>query len=586
MMERRAPLRLATPQSPLRQGRSQCEQTERTASRERRTGDGLSGERERGLASPSRGELTIERKRSLLAPPRLRSPSCGTQSTASTSPGSLMSSLRSSPCSSATPSPLPSPIAFRAPGATASFRGGNRASLLTVPTVPAARPHSHIRSAEVLQRSLEIPLASAQGGAQSQPSPLPSLLERRSGPELPQTCGFRGSSGPVRALPLCASPAPAGASRTFTLGTAAPGAMRRSRACSQPPSAPVADEDEDDLMLQEAICLSLQEADLRRRALQDVEADRRDLQEALALSMECPGQERKSPTRTPTQSPRPRPPPPGLAETFAPAQWLSDASLAYGFARLASSGLTNLLGGVLQEEEEIDIELSCLPQSILLVDPATAFWVALQDDPDYLAEARSSLRLAERELVLCPINNSEERYKADSGSHWSLLVCWREGHGQGSIWRCSYYDSLARLAVDCGLEACMQKLQKAESVAERLLGEKHVPVASFGPCAQQLNFFDCGVYVLMFCRVIIGSVLNARHLAGASPSGRQLPLGPWLWEQSLMGVTPAQVKDYRLSFQRKLMAAERWIPGFLAEHHSCLALRPSYLYRAFSRIGS
>merc|ERR1719221_1059789 len=76
------------------------------------------------------------------------------------------------------------------------------------------------------------------------------------------------------------------------------------------------------------------------------------------------------------------------------------------------------------------------------MDPAAAFWLTVQDDPQQTEEAKGALKLHERDFVLCPINDSRDGSMADGGTHWTLLVCWDRSCGPGLFGRFSYYDSL------------------------------------------------------------------------------------------------------------------------------------------------
>lgn len=280
-----------------------------------------------------------------------------------------------------------------------------------------------------------------------------------------------------------------------------------------------APEEEEDSALQAAIRLSLRDEEDSRR---DDEA----LEEAVRQSMlqdhvSTPKNEkfanlgRQDPACVMGQ----------LAQTFEPAQWLNDASLSYGFDRL------------LQEQEN----KAALAAEMLFLDPATSFWFACQEDAADLTEARSSFSMQEKLLVLCPVTNSDTPDVADSGTHWSLLVCWRGA--AVANWRCAYYDSLTsqlRSARPVGA------MQKAASLAGRLLG-RTVNV-EFGLCAQQTNSYDCGVYVLMFSRIILDAVQAWQR------SGHSLYLGPWSWEPLLQQVTPEQVENHRLSLRHKILS--------------------------------
>jgi hypothetical protein len=113
----------------------------------------------------------------------------------------------------------------------------------------------------------------------------------------------------------------------------------------------------------------------------------------------------------------PLPPPPGVAQTFGPGHLLSDASIALAYGQLAAGG--DATAG----------RASPLPEQVLCMDPATAFWLTLQEDPGQVEEVKGALKLQDRQLVFCPINDSSDGSRADTGTHWTLLVCWNRSDG-------------------------------------------------------------------------------------------------------------------------------------------------------------
>merc|ERR1712054_287516 len=153
------------------------------------------------------------------------------------------------------------------------------------------------------------------------------------------------------------------------------------------------------------------------------------------------------------------------------------------------------------------------------------------------------MKLPELELLSCPINDTQNASTADTGCHWSLLVCWcdrlgasRREKGTGDS-RCAltnfrYYDSLGEMFTEKGLS-------QAEQLAHRLVG-KPVDI-DIGRCAQQTNFYDCGVYVLLFCEVIARAYDNFRKHA---PS-RSSAVSPLVWEEQLAAITPEEVDACR-----------------------------------------
>lgn len=366
-------------------------------------------------------------------------------------------------------------------------------------------------------------------------------------------------------------------------------------------------EDDEDFALQEAIRASLEDAEECRRLELEEAAAAADAAEAaeaaeladaaeaadaaaqaLQAAEEAEQAEEEEKLRQSqdeaSKRQRPLPPPPGLAESFAPGEWLTDASLACVYACLtAGSG-----PGSSQEAPPSGGACSstALPEVVLLMDPATAFWFAVQDNESHLAEAKDALKLQDRELVICPINDSSGS-RFDAGTHWTLLVCWDRrcpqkqnstGHCNvsagandlGLFGRFSHYDSLQPNMY--GSKGA--SFHQAEMVASRLAG-RTVQV-SIGSCARQTNGFDCGVYVLLFSEIVAHSFLEARSRgsscttfetpsSGAPPFGRSLSLGHGrhaarmapepAWEKRLMAVTPEQVDDCRNEYFRAFTQA-------------------------------
>jgi len=227
--------------------------------------------------------------------------------------------------------------------------------------------------------------------------------------------------------------------------------------------------------------------------------------------------------------PKRRKAPSGVEEDFEAGNWLSDASIEY------ASYCLSTFGGFCPSAKH-----GALPKNVMIMDPAAAFWLAMQDDPKDLEEARTSLKLSEVELMLCPINDSRDAGSADTGLHWTLLVCWcgqgtrstaKAGStkGAGALhWKhFRYYDSLGKGTTDAGF-------RQAEKVAARLVG-KTVQVEQ-GACARQANFYDCGVYVLLYSELVATAFLESA--AGETPEAIA-------WEERLRSVTPQEVRACR-----------------------------------------
>lgn len=285
--------------------------------------------------------------------------------------------------------------------------------------------------------------------------------------------------------------------------------------------------DDDDAVLQEAIRASLAEADEERR--------RRAEEERVAAASELAAKRDRA-EGVQQASPWPK----GLAESFAPGEWLNDASIIFAYSRIGSSLGSSIVSS--------DPTCGTMPvEAVLLMDPATVFWLAVQSDQLLITEARQALRLEERGLIFCPINDGGDRGLADGGTHWTLLVCWgrQERFTAGCrdaayfVGRFSYYDSLGSGTWRS------ENFQRAKTLASRLAGE---PVQlSVGLCARQTNSFDCGVYVLIFSEIVLRafleltSALKRRDTSASYEFARVLPG----WEENLAAVTPRVATDCR-----------------------------------------
>lgn len=180
------------------------------------------------------------------------------------------------------------------------------------------------------------------------------------------------------------------------------------------------------------------------------------------------------------------------------------------------------------------------------MDPAMVFWLIMQEDPKYLAEAKREMNFQELDLLLCPINDTHSCH-ADAGCHWSLLVCWSQGqsssrtsrsrgsgesHGPPSHFR--YYDSLGGLFAEKGLA-------QAQELANRLAGK--TAQVDIGKCARQTNFYDCGVYVLLFSEIVARAYVDSRQRGGIGSV-----VFPLQWEDRLATVTPEEVDACRAHY--------------------------------------
>ncbi|KAK3408799.1 hypothetical protein EUGRSUZ_J00959 [Eucalyptus grandis] len=136
---------------------------------------------------------------------------------------------------------------------------------------------------------------------------------------------------------------------------------------------------------------------------------------------------------------------------------------------------------------------SCYPSpDILLVPPSIAFWIANCPDVEGLKDFIEPLDLPGKKLVIFPVNDNENVGLADGGSHWSLLVFERDA----SVF--VHHDSSG------GMNGRYAR-QLYEVLVGFINGPNSASDAKFIQCSsspQQLNGYDCGLYVIATARAI------------------------------------------------------------------------------------
>lgn len=263
---------------------------------------------------------------------------------------------------------------------------------------------------------------------------------------------------------------------------------------------------------------------------------------------------------------RPLPPSKDIARTFGPTQWLSDDSIGYVYSLREAGDIehetsTTLRGAQTSVVEPAEDHCTALPETVLLIDPATAFWLTVEEDPKDLDAAKKALRLHERELVLCPMTDNRDGSRADAGSHWSLLVAWSRAQYSkptDTYFRFAYYDTLS------GGMFNNVHLAQAQTLACRLAGHQVQVYAR--PCPQQTNTWDCGVYVLLFSDLVLQAFLKecATSTGGSSSPSSNGSASERLhlpWEEALSRVTPKQVADQRMAYYKRFSAAAVYAAG-------------------------
>jgi len=336
-------------------------------------------------------------------------------------------------------------------------------------------------------------------------------------------------------------------------GCSSPSSKNESGRCSTPDLHDAEEELDEDVNLQRAIRMSLEfqqdEEELRaaiRASLEDnvevrslpseveVRSLPSEVSEASSVDARLETENEKAERsvthrKRNSKSTSPR----SLAQTFKPGQWLSDASISYVYSILIAGELPRFYRPAAGLKTE-DVKF---PDSILLIDPATAFWLALEDDPAEIEHAKAALNLDNRDILLCPITDNRNGSRADAGTHWSLLVCWRPRPHEPL--RFIHYDSL-----DNGAGFATPNRRRAEELARRLGGRGEVTV---GTCPRQMNNYDCGVYVLMVSQIIVEYSMNSscdRHPIASMQT---------VWEELLGSITPEMAAWYRASNLERLL---------------------------------
>jgi len=210
---------------------------------------------------------------------------------------------------------------------------------------------------------------------------------------------------------------------------------------------------------------------------------------------------------------------------------------------------------------DIVSSLSCfdeLPEDVLLVDAATSFWITMQTNPRFVRDMIAPLDIQKRQLVLCPLNDNRDTVRADGGTHWGLLVWDRRGVTELCGGEFIYYDS--------GLfgSGCVSQ---ADKLASSLCGSE--VRCRRGSCARQENFYDCGMYVLLFSEIIVDTFLKEKAEAWSQEgTAEQFPSSRH-WERRLEALKPADVSSRRVSIYRWLCMASSCSTSSQSESSLC-----------------
>ncbi|CAN6445406.1 unnamed protein product [Victoria cruziana] len=185
---------------------------------------------------------------------------------------------------------------------------------------------------------------------------------------------------------------------------------------------------------------------------------------------------------------------------------LDDKILSYNDVVLRRSDLDILKGPCFINDRIVEFYFSYLSSTsfssdVLLVLPSISFWISSCLVPEDVKDVIAPLRLQDRKLIIFPVNNNEDVTVAEGGTHWSLLSYCRTCN------LFEHYDSFG--------SSNRRHAMKLYKGIRHLVGAPAI-VTNFRDCntPQQMNGYDCGLYMLA-----IAEVLYSCHLAEPNDSG-------------------------------------------------------------------
>ncbi|CAN8301150.1 unnamed protein product [Cochlearia groenlandica] len=220
----------------------------------------------------------------------------------------------------------------------------------------------------------------------------------------------------------------------------------------------------------------------------------------------------------------------------------NDKILSYNDVVLRRSDLDILNGPIYLNDRLIEFYFSYLStvhtssSTISLIPPSIAFWISNCPDKDTLKDFMKPVKLRDSDLVIFPVNDNANVELAEGGSHWSLLVYYKETN------TFFHHDSLL------GLNQRSTK-HLFEAVSTYVCDGGDAAYRECSDTPRQKNGYDCGVYVLAIAKVIcewfsLGGVKNREEL----------------WFSDVKETVPDLVNHLRqdvLEIIRKLMSEKR-----------------------------
>ncbi|XP_057956129.1 NEDD8-specific protease 1 [Malania oleifera] len=171
--------------------------------------------------------------------------------------------------------------------------------------------------------------------------------------------------------------------------------------------------------------------------------------------------------------------------------------LSYNDVVLRRSDLDILSGPYFLNDRIIEFYFSHLTfchssDDILFVPPSISFWIMNCPDSGSLKDFLAPLNLSSKKLVIFPVNDNDDVTEAEGGTHWSLLAFGRDAS------KFVHHDSY---------RGCNNRhARKLYETVARFMGTSNsASYDGYLDCPespQQVNSYDCGLYVTAIARVI------------------------------------------------------------------------------------
>ncbi|XP_023749061.1 NEDD8-specific protease 1 [Lactuca sativa] len=197
------------------------------------------------------------------------------------------------------------------------------------------------------------------------------------------------------------------------------------------------------------------------------------------------------------------PPPPSLFKLHSLSDTIStncnmanEKILSYNDVILLQSDLTILKNPCFLNDRIIEFYFTHLSslhsQQILFLPPSITFWITNCPDTDSLSDFLQPLNLPSKQLIFFPVNNNDDVAVAEGGTHWSLLVFFQTKN------LFVHHDSFHGI----NNHHAKRLYKRVVSYATCDLDDTETRYMEYVRTPQQVNGFDCGLYVLAIAKEI------------------------------------------------------------------------------------